>query len=351
MMEEKALIVADKLDVAVLFTSSGMEETLNKIKEKAMAHVPDISTDQGRKDIASLAHKVARTKTLIDDFGKDRIAEAKKIIDAINPLRKQARDFLDALKSDVRKPLDDYEAEQARIKEEEDRKEKAKIEARIVALQKVSCVLPFFDVAGMTDDEFEDRLRKATEAHEAEKKRLADEEAARKAEAERLEKQRQEQAAEAARLAEVQRKIDEQGRKARAEMEEANRKEREAIEAERRKIEAEKKALDDAKRAEQERKDREAFEESVRVAHEIAAAKEAERKAREAQEKAERESAELIRQEQLRPDKDKLILYGKALMDVPRPELSDKAAKEILGYATNAVYQILKTIAKRAEEL
>jgi len=38
-------------------------------------------------------------------------------------------------------------------------------------------------------------------------------------------------------------------------------------------------------------------------------------------------------------------------MDVPRPDLKDKDAKEILGYATGAVYQILKTIAKKAGEL
>jgi hypothetical protein len=333
MMEEKSLIVAEKLDVAVLFTSGGMEETLNKIKEKAMSHVPDISTEQGRKDIASMAHKVARSKTLIDDLGKDRMAEAKKIIDAINPLRKQARDFLDALKSDVRKPLDDYEAEQARIKAEEDRKEKAKTDARIAALQEVGCVLGFFEVAGMTDDAFEDRLRKATAEKEARLARLEAEEAVQKAESDRLEKQRQEQAAEAARLAE-----------------------------EKRKIEAEKKALEDAKReaehrASIEKARKEAEEQAKKDAEEAAAfavkkaAEKSERDANEAKEKAKREAAELARNEALKPDKERLISYGKALMDVPRPELSDKAAKEILGYATGTVYQILKTIAKRAEEL
>ena len=332
-MEEKALIVAEKLDVAVLFTSDGMEETLNKIKEKAMAHVPDISTDQGRKDIASLAHKVARSKTLIDDLGKDLVSDWKKKAKSIDEHRKTARDFLDGLKSDVRKPLDDYEAEQALIKEEEDRKEKAKIEARLAVLQKVGCSLPFFDVAAMTDDEYEDRLRKATEAYDAEQKRLADEEAARKAEADRLEKQRQEQEAKAKEIEEAQRKID-----------------------------SEKKALEDAKREAEhqaaiEKARKEAAEQAKKEAEEATTlavkvvADKADREAREAKEKAEREAAELTRKEKLRPDKDKLVLYGKALMDVPRPELTDKAAKEILGYATGAVYQILKTIAKRAEEI
>ena len=348
MTEEKSLIVAEKLDMAVLFTKNGMDKILNEIETKAMAHVPDISTDQGRKDIASMAHKVARSKTLIDDMGKARIADAKKIVDEVNGYRKQARDFLDGVKSRVRQPLDEWEAEQAKIKAEEDRKQKEKIEARLLALSKVNCNLPFFDVAGMTDDEYEDILRKATEAWEMEQKRIYEESIARKAESERLERVRQEQAAEAALLAEIQRQADE-----------ANRKEREKIEAERRAIEAEKKVLEDAKRAEQERKEREAFEakakEEARIAAEFKAEAESARIKAEIKEKAEREAAEKALSEALKPEKEKLLSFADALMKAKNgliPELKYQSpAYPILAECEHRIENAIEHLIARTEEL
>jgi len=267
------------------------------------------------------------------EWGRKVDAEAKRIFGKLEPIESH-------LDREERKVTD----EQKRIKEEADRKQKEKIDARLLALAKANCNLPFFDVAGMTDDEYEDILRKATEAWEIEQKRIYEEAIARKAEAERLERVRQEQAAEAARMAEEKRKIDE-----------AQAAERKKIEDERKAIEAEKRALEDAKRKEQERKDREAFEvaakEKAKMEAEKAAEEKAEREKIEAEKKAEREAVEKARQEALKTDKDRLILYGKALMDVPKPELKDKAAKEILGQASGALYQILKNISKKVEEL
>jgi hypothetical protein len=267
------------------------------------------------------------------EWGRKVDAEAKRIFGKLEPIESH-------LDREERKVTD----EQKRIKEEADRKQKEKIDARLLALAKANCNLPFFDVAGMTDDEYEDILRKATEAWEIEQKRIYEEAIARKDEAERLERVRQEQAAEAARMAEEKRKIDE-----------AQAAERKKIEDERKAIEAEKRALEDAKRKEQERKDREAFEvaakEKAKMEAEKAAEEKAEREKIEAEKKAEREAVEKARQEALKTDKDRLILYGKALMDVPKPELKDKAAKEILGQASGALYQILKNISKKVEEL
>ena len=284
-------------------------------------------------------------------YGKLVDTEAKRITGKLEPIENH-------LDREERKVTD----EQKRVKEIADRLEREMIDRRMESLSSFGDNRPFFEVAAMDDGTFELILAAAHAKYEAKKKRLADEEAARKAESERLEKVRQEQEAEAKRLAEVQRKIDEQERKSREEMESANRIERESIEAERRKIaeanakiEAEKKALEDEKRKEQERKDREVFEaqakENARIAAEKAEKDRQEREVWEAKEKADREAAEKARADALEPDKHRLVRYGKALMDVPRPELKDKEAKEILVYATGAVYQILKNIAKRAEEL
>lgn len=87
----------------------GIEAALERIATEARAQTVDISTKAGREACASLAYKVARSKTLIDDTGKKLGEDARKKIEAINADRKKAREFLDGLRDEVRKPLTDWE--------------------------------------------------------------------------------------------------------------------------------------------------------------------------------------------------------------------------------------------------
>lgn len=110
-----ALALPDAKELPSLFTDNKIGEILDRIKSDALAVAPDVSTSRGRKDIASLAHKVARSKTALDNAGKQLTEEARKQIEAVNAQRRQVRDDLDALKAQVRKPLEDWEAaEEAR---------------------------------------------------------------------------------------------------------------------------------------------------------------------------------------------------------------------------------------------
>jgi len=93
--------------------SKSLDTLLSDIAAEAKATVQDVTTEEGRKEIASVAYKVARSKTAIDDVGKNHAAEMKKAIKIIDARRKFARDTLDALKLEIRKPLDDYEAAEA----------------------------------------------------------------------------------------------------------------------------------------------------------------------------------------------------------------------------------------------
>lgn len=96
--------------------NGGIEALLERIKAETANFVPDVSTAKGREAIASLAHKVARSKTFIDEAGKELVEADKKRIKRIDDERKKARDTLDQLKAEVRKPLTDWEtAEQARV--------------------------------------------------------------------------------------------------------------------------------------------------------------------------------------------------------------------------------------------
>lgn len=102
-------------EVRELYVPSGLDIFITRIREEVRKHEPDISTERGRKAIASLALKVAKSKVRLDDLGKEVGAEAKLKLDGIQAERKRMRDALDALKDEVRKPLTDWEnAEAAR---------------------------------------------------------------------------------------------------------------------------------------------------------------------------------------------------------------------------------------------
>jgi len=114
------LVVIEKTNALAVFTSQEqLDPLIEAIEKEARSLVPDLSTKKGRDAIASMAHKVARSKTYIDNAGKDLVAELKALPKQIDESRRLVRERLDALKDDVRRPLTEWEAEQERIKAEE----------------------------------------------------------------------------------------------------------------------------------------------------------------------------------------------------------------------------------------
>ena len=61
-----------------------------------------------------MAYKVARSKTTLDDIGKELVAGWKDQAKEVDANRKLARETLDALKIKVRKPLTDWEEKEAK---------------------------------------------------------------------------------------------------------------------------------------------------------------------------------------------------------------------------------------------
>ncbi|WP_072201091.1 hypothetical protein, partial [Enterobacter hormaechei] len=114
------LVVIEKSSAMAVFTTKEqLDPIIEKIEKEARSLVPDVSTKKGRDAIASMAHKVARSKTYIDNAGKDLVAELKALPKQIDESRRIVRERLDALKDEVRRPLTEWEAEQERIKAEE----------------------------------------------------------------------------------------------------------------------------------------------------------------------------------------------------------------------------------------
>ena len=120
MSEIMDLVVIEKKNAMAVFTNNDqLDPLIEAIEKEARSLVPDVTTIKGRDAIASMAHKVARSKTYIDNAGKALVAELKALPKQIDESRRVVRERLDALKDEVRRPLTEWEAEQERIKAEE----------------------------------------------------------------------------------------------------------------------------------------------------------------------------------------------------------------------------------------
>jgi len=111
------LIKAKEINPAELFAGDEpVSEILNQIAVKAREVVALPSTATGRKTLASVAHRVARSKTLLDDMGKALVKDIKAEAGLIDARRRKIRETLDALKAEVRLPLTKWEErEKARV--------------------------------------------------------------------------------------------------------------------------------------------------------------------------------------------------------------------------------------------
>ncbi|HCQ8432977.1 hypothetical protein JNA99_06710 [Klebsiella oxytoca] len=278
MSEIMDLVVIEKKNAMAVFTNNDQLDPLIELIEKeARSLVPDVTTKKGRDAIASMAHKVARSKTYIDNAGKDLVAELKALPKQIDESRRVVRERLDALKDEVRRPLTEWEAEQERIKAEEamNAQHAEALEMNIKFDQELAAKFEADHEMALLMDKDVDRER-ADKAAEVERQRIAREE--------EIKRQAEEKAKREA------------AEKAQREIDAAAAREREAIlakeRAERERIEAQQRA---------EREQREAAE---RAEREKQAAVEAER--RKAQEEADRIRLEAEQREQARLAEEKL---------------------------------------------
>ncbi|HFZ0903894.1 TPA: hypothetical protein ACIJRO_002157 [Klebsiella pneumoniae] len=246
MSEIMDLVVIEKKNAMAVFTNNDqLDPLIEAIEKEARSLVPDVTTKKGRDAIASMAHKVARSKTYIDNAGKDLVAELKALPKQIDESRRVVRERLDALKDEVRRPLTEWEAEQERIKAEEAMNV---LHAEALAMneefdrQLAARIESDHEMALLMNDAFDrEQADKAAEAerqriaHEEEIKRLAAAAAAR--EVERRAQREREEAAHREAVLKAQAEQAERDRIAAEQKAEADKKA--AVEAERRKAQEE----------------------------------------------------------------------------------------------------------------
>lgn len=114
----KDLIPIETPQLPELFKPHGLDDIINAIATEARAVVPDIKTVHSRAAIASLAAKVARSKTYLDELGKEYVTQLKELPKQVDAERRRMRLALDNLRDEVRKPLTEWEEAQQRHQEE-----------------------------------------------------------------------------------------------------------------------------------------------------------------------------------------------------------------------------------------
>lgn len=134
-----SLALVEKMSPAEIFKPGTMDPIIERIRAEVRAIKTDISTEAGRKEIASLAFKVAKSKTFLDGLRKQLVEGEKKRLKAIDQEGARIWDALEELQKEVRQPLTDWEnAEKERI---------ASHEAAIAQIEELSRLPGMFAVS------------------------------------------------------------------------------------------------------------------------------------------------------------------------------------------------------------
>jgi len=122
-MTDQSLIPMEEVSLKLFTTKTALRKTLDAIKHEVSGIVFNTDTAKERSECIAYASNVTRSKTAIEKVGKDYAAEIAAEVNAkvkvINGLRKESREFLTDLASNVRSPVTIWEEEQEALAQAE----------------------------------------------------------------------------------------------------------------------------------------------------------------------------------------------------------------------------------------
>ena len=113
-----ALVHIEQLTAVEIFRPGAIDPILEQIEQEARREASqlDISTEGNRKALASLAFKVAKSKTFVESQRKALVTDEKKRLAKIDEEGRRIWNRFEALQEEIRKPLTDWEnAEKSRV--------------------------------------------------------------------------------------------------------------------------------------------------------------------------------------------------------------------------------------------
>ena len=327
--KEKGIVALTNFKAVEVFKAGSTEKFLDTIKAVATEFVSDVSTKEGRDELAAMGKKISLTKNKGDEHGKNLVKAWKDDAKVVDTERKKWRDSLEYLQAEVLLPLTEWQG-----------KEQARKEIIAAKVEEVHACGIWEDE--LTSDQLRDRLTKlagmdidesfeeyqefgrqrkneaigiltqAIEKRDAYEAEQAELERLRKEAADREQKEREDKIAqeakekaekEAAEKAEIERKRVEKEKQDIIDREKAAK--LEAKQAEERRVEAEKKAALDRKNAAKEAEERRIAADAKAKRDAKEAKERAETAAKGAQERAKREQQEAIDNERKRVEAEK----------------------------------------------
>lgn len=169
------ILLKETTAIHIFSVEGGLDPVVQEARDFVTNFEHDLSTGVGRKRTASLAAKVAKLKTTLDAMGKDLVSDWKTKAKKVDESRKSMRDELDELKVIARKPLTDWEEEQARLEAEQaGRLEAERVAAEIEAGHEMALLMN-----EKVDRDRAEAFAEAERRRQAEADRLAKEQAER----------------------------------------------------------------------------------------------------------------------------------------------------------------------------
>ena len=97
------------------FGESQLLELYTKAEKEAKAEVPDVTTQEGRKNIKDMARKVAASNKAVDTPMRDYLRMIKAQPKVLEKNARESKARFDTLKAEILKPLEDAQADQDEI--------------------------------------------------------------------------------------------------------------------------------------------------------------------------------------------------------------------------------------------
>ncbi|NLY16618.1 MAG: hypothetical protein GXZ05_09620 [Gammaproteobacteria bacterium] len=93
-----------------IYVAGGLQKFIDRVREEVAGEVPDLSTKKGRDRIASLAYSISRSKSAVEKPGRDYLRKLKEMPKVVEAELREFVTAMDALRDEVRAPLNEWEA-------------------------------------------------------------------------------------------------------------------------------------------------------------------------------------------------------------------------------------------------
>lgn len=116
MSTENQLVALDDISIdkaPAIYGHNKLTAYVALAREQAANEVPDLTTKKGRDRIASLAAQVSRSKTAVEKPGREYLKRIKEMPKAIEAELREFVNSMDALRDEVRAPLNEWEQAEA----------------------------------------------------------------------------------------------------------------------------------------------------------------------------------------------------------------------------------------------